>query len=193
MGVSRNSRAPKISSLSNQLQSLKAEVNPVPRAKNVTATPRPIRSNNAVWITKRARLVKITSATRGQVTFTTGDLQKALQKGSASTATVRVDGFSAWNTSPPGLTSNYIKVLVDASVTIEDAAQTDSTGPYEDYGGGQSVARVGVNLPNTLLADIAISNAGAATVFTVNTDPTARVTGLNIQTIVLDVYVRMLC
>jgi hypothetical protein len=178
-------------SMQQQINNLKAESNPTPRARRIPSTPGPMRANAAVWINRRIRLVKTTTSVSGTATFTSGDIAKALDN-SGQSVDVRVCGFSAWNASSPALTSNFIKVTASEILFLTTGLNAASTvGPFEDYGGGSSIARVGVNFPDLILTAINMTSTATSTAFTVNSDPTDRTSGLSIQTLVLDIQCRV--
>jgi len=175
---STNTRA-----LSTRLVNLKNEVNPVPRARVASPTPRPMRVSAQVFVTRKVRVVKSVPSTATNVTVTLGDLYTAMRD---SAAVVRVNGTSAWNVTNSANSTNYVN-LSFGDVTYSLAA----TGPFEDWGGGGHPPSVNVDLPNSLAKELTVASGGTGTVVLVSVTPSAAVTFTAPQTVVVDLYLNV--
>jgi hypothetical protein len=178
-----------MASLSNAISSLKAEINPIPRARSAALTPRPMRNTSKVYIKRKIRIVKQTTTV---VNITGGDVFKAAFSGvtvAGATLNGRVDGVSIWNVTNSSGTTNYVNVTADPTIFNSQSANDSLLGPYEDYGSNNHGASVSVNFPLSLTNVLQFTPVSANVVLTAAVAPVGTTTVP--QTIVCDMIMML--
>jgi len=179
-----------MASLSNAVRSIKAEVNPIPRARSAGNSPRPMRNTGKVYISRKVRIIK-SSATNASITAS--DISKALFPTltvAGSTFNLRVDGISVWNVTNSSTTANYSSVTPDAIVFNTQSTNDSLLGPYEDYGSNNHGASVSVNFPLSLTNTIQVTPVSTLALFIVSGVPPG-ITTTSPQTLVSDIYLKL--
>jgi hypothetical protein len=173
--------------MKNQINTIKNEINPVPRAGKASLTPKPMRKTTEIWIHRKARFVKAIAAATTETVITTGDIALALGLTSTnSDLDVRVDSVSIWNVTNSSASSNYVSVLPATNVSLSQ----DVEKVFEDYGAGGIPASVSVNIPFSLSNVINCPVGGTVTVLTLGSSPFPSTDNLR-QTVVCDLVVRV--
>jgi len=174
-------------SLSNAIQNIKNEINPIPRATKCSSTPKPMRTTAQVWIKRKVRIVKSSSTS---VNITSSDLYTALTAFSVTgdSALVRVDGIKAWNITNSTATSNYLSVGPQPAIfNVPSAGSNSLFGPYEDYGAGGIPPSVSVNLPMTLTSTFTAIQGSTVVLVSAGVYPPG-LSGTTPQNLVFDMY-----
>jgi len=179
-----------MASLSNAIRSIKAEVNPIPRARSAGNSPRPMRNTGTVYISRKIRIVKSSTS---NASITASDVYKALFPNNLATGNsldLRVDGISVWNVTNSSTTANYSSVTPDSIVFNTQSTNDSLLGPYEDYGSNNHGASVSVNFPLSLTNTIQVTPVSTLALFIVSGVPPG-ITTTSPQTLVTDIYLKM--
>jgi len=177
-------------SLSNAIQHIKNEINPIPRARSIRSGPRPMRTTQQVWINRKIRIIKQSTTA---VTIASGDIYNALAQFpvTGDSALVRVDGLELWNTTNSTDTTNYVNATLGQALFVGGGSGNSSLlGPYEDHGSPTSAAGVGVDIPLSLTSAITVTQGSVLSLITVSPVPTGLST-TKTQTVVLDLILKV--
>jgi len=177
-------------SLSNAIQHIKNEINPIPRARSIRNGPKPMRTTQQVWINRKIRIIKQSTTA---ITVASGDIYNALAQFAVAgdSAFVRVDGLELWNTTNATDTTNYVNATLGQSLFTGGGSGNGSIlGPFEDHGSPTSAAGVGVDIPLTLTSTLTVTQGSVVSLITISPVPTGLST-TKTQTVVLDLFLKV--
>jgi hypothetical protein len=153
--MKKSQRASETQSTRNLKQSItniRKEISPVPTVSSIGSNPRAVPLSKSRWLRRSVRVTE-QAASGSSAIITFGEIGTAMGATGTESYAVKVLGIKAWNTTGLATTSNSI--LVQVSGDAITAAATGIQG--EDFGCGQSLPGVKINIPDLLAATVSTS------------------------------------
>jgi hypothetical protein len=142
-------------SLSNRVNHLQKETNPVLTTSPLRTNPVAKTATAQVWVPRSVRVFK--SGTAGMA-LTGADLCNSL---SGTGLTMKVLGIKLWNVTNQGASSNFVRLVTEAALTVDGSVTI-----ADDLGCSSSLPGVKVNVPDLLSKQAAYTTSSTGVLCT---------------------------
>jgi hypothetical protein len=144
-----------------------------------------MRYTGDVWVSRKLRVFKSVPLNNATVSITYGDVYVAM---GGTQCYFKCEAVAAWNVSNSSHSTNYIDVGLSQGNNFYTGVET---GPWQDFGAGGMSPAVKVELPFALTTISLASKDGTTELFKVNTQPPGLTTNPDIQSVVIDIWIRV--